>query len=115
MCSSTQPVAQNEEGPSPQLFRDVVRKQWTQPGPYPNPKGNDRRFYNVATDFAEELQLPTVDRPITALTSSNLVSQDTADTLKSEREQNFPFTGLIRQRPGQSGQPRPPRFSVEPP
>lgn len=84
MCSSTQPVAQNEEVPSPQLFRDMVRKQWAQPGEYPNPNGNVGRFYNVATDFAEKLQLPTVDRPAAALTSSNLVSQDTADTLKSE-------------------------------
>lgn len=56
----------------------------SQPGTYPNPNGNDKKIYNIASDFAEKLQLPLVDGPIAALNSANLVSQDTADNLRPE-------------------------------
>uniref|UniRef100_A0A2D4HWM5 Uncharacterized protein n=1 Tax=Micrurus lemniscatus lemniscatus TaxID=129467 RepID=A0A2D4HWM5_MICLE len=62
----------------------MVQRQWVQPGTYPNPSESDKRYYNVVTDLTEVLQLPMVDGPLTALTSSTFLSQDTVDTLKTE-------------------------------
>ncbi|XP_058052191.1 uncharacterized protein LOC131204695 [Ahaetulla prasina] len=65
----SEPVAEKEEIPSPKLFQDVVQRQWAQPGVLPPPSGTDKRFYNMAPDFLEILQSPTIDDPVAALTS----------------------------------------------
>lgn len=98
-----QPTAK-QEIPTPKLFLDVVQKQWTHPGSYPTPSGNDQRFYNVGPDLAEVLQLPMVDGPVaTFASSSSILSGDIADSLKVE-DKKAELVKCIKQQPEQSRQ-----------
>ncbi|XP_070806291.1 uncharacterized protein [Pituophis catenifer annectens] len=75
-------TAEIEEIPSPKLFQDVVQRQWVQLGASPSPSLVDKTFYNMAQDFMETLDPPTVDDPVVALAPSTLLSND--DALKPE-------------------------------
>lgn len=81
----SEPVAEQEDIPTPKLFWDVVQKQQTHPESSPTPSGNDQHFYNMDYDFSEALQLPMVDGPVAALASpSATLSGDIAEGLKAE-------------------------------
>lgn len=53
--------------PTPPLFLDVVKRQWSSPGSAPLPSSNDRRNFQVAKDLDSLLRLPSVDPPVAAL------------------------------------------------
>ncbi|XP_060541090.1 uncharacterized protein LOC132709972 [Pantherophis guttatus] len=74
----------NEEIPTPKLFRDAVYRQWAQPGAYPGPSVNDKRFYNVAPNLAAALEMPTIDEPVAALVSVNIITNDLDEALTPE-------------------------------
>lgn len=65
-----EPSIQAEVVPAPKLFSDVVQRQWSFPSSGPLPNGLDKRFYNMASDFSNLLQVPSVDAPVVALSSS---------------------------------------------
>ncbi|XP_013910711.1 PREDICTED: bystin isoform X2 [Thamnophis sirtalis] len=78
-------LEEKEEIPAPQLFLNVVKKQWAHLGAFPNPGENERRFYNMEQGFSQTLQLPSIDTPLVALaSSSSLVTGDIADNLEEE-------------------------------
>lgn len=106
---------EQEEISTPKLFLDVIQKQWVHPGSYPTPSGNDKRFCSVGSDFAEALQLLTVDGPMATFTSSSSnLSGDIVDTLKAE-EKKAELVIRIKQQPGQSRQLLLPPFLIVPP
>ncbi|XP_070807548.1 uncharacterized protein [Pituophis catenifer annectens] len=74
----------NEEIPTPKLFRDAVYRQWAQPGAYPGPSVNDKRFYNVAPNLAAALEMPTIDEPVAALVSVNIITNGLDEALTPE-------------------------------
>lgn len=80
----SEPTVEAEVIPSPQLFLDVIQRQWGNPGTGPHPTGTERRLYNVAPEMSELLQLPLVDGPVAALTSATPLAIDAMETLKLE-------------------------------
>lgn len=66
-----EPTVQTEIVPAPKLFSDVVRRQWSFPSSGPIPNNLDKRFYNMATDFTNLLQISTIDAPMVVLSSSS--------------------------------------------
>lgn len=78
-----EPKIEQEFIPAPKLFQ--VQNQWVHPGSFPTPCGNDKRFYNMGSNLAQALQLPTVDGPVAALSSpSPYLSGDIAEGLRAE-------------------------------
>lgn len=80
----TEPVTEQEVIASPKLFIDVIQRQWNQPGTVPAPSGMDRRMYTVEQNLEELLKLPTVDAPMANLATTNNLSSDSAEGLKTE-------------------------------
>lgn len=68
------------------MFSEVVKNQWSWPGAFPNPGGNDCQFYNMEQAASQILQVPSIDAPVAALaTSSSLVAGDIADNLEDKK------------------------------
>lgn len=70
--------------PSPCLFVDMVKRQWTAPGLAPNPSSSDKRYFSVEPDMAKVLQMPSVDAPVPALMSSSNIPGKLEDSLRPE-------------------------------
>lgn len=70
--------------PTPPLFLDVVKRQWTSPASAPIPSSSDRTNFQVASDMDTLLQLPSIDAPIAALLSSAAVPGDPAENLRPD-------------------------------
>lgn len=51
----------------PHLFLDVIRKQWISPGAAPTLSAMDKKKFNVASELASLLQVPSTDSSIAAL------------------------------------------------
>ncbi|XP_060547127.1 uncharacterized protein LOC132711664 [Pantherophis guttatus] len=79
-----EPTVRTEVVPAPKLFSDVVQRQWNFPSTGPLPNSLDKRFYNLATDFSNILQVPSVDSPVVALSSSSPVSGPAEEVLRLE-------------------------------
>lgn len=65
----SEPFTETEDIPAPQLFLDMIQRQWESPGTYPNLSSYDRMFYNMTPDLTELLEIPEVDEPVIALAS----------------------------------------------
>ncbi|XP_013918912.1 PREDICTED: uncharacterized protein LOC106546547 [Thamnophis sirtalis] len=79
------PQVEKEEIPTPDLFLEVLKSQWTKLGSFPTPGTNDHRFYNLNASFNQALQVPSVDAPVAALASaSSIVTGDISSCLKAE-------------------------------
>ncbi|XP_034290509.1 uncharacterized protein LOC117675694 [Pantherophis guttatus] len=79
-----EPSIRAEVVPAPKLFSDVVQRQWSSPSSGPVPNGLDKRFYNMASDFANILQVPSVDAPIVALSSASPLTGPSEEFLRPE-------------------------------
>lgn len=67
-------ITEAETVPAPNLFVDVVQRQWASPTSGSMPSSADKRFYNVTNELDQFLQLPIVDAPAMALyTSANML------------------------------------------
>lgn len=75
---------QTEVVPAPKLTSDVVQRQWSFPSSGPVPNGLDKRFYNMVSDFANLLQVPSVDAPVVALSSSSPLTGPSDESLCPE-------------------------------
>lgn len=60
----TEPVKPWEVIPSPKFFKDVIQRQWSQPGSIPAPSGMDRKVYTAEQELEDLLQIPSVDAPL---------------------------------------------------
>lgn len=79
-----EPVVETEEIPGPKLFREVLKKQWSNPASGPNPNQLDRRLYNLAPELANLLQIPLVDPPVAALSSPSHLAGPPEENLRPE-------------------------------
>ncbi|XP_013915016.1 PREDICTED: uncharacterized protein LOC106543505 [Thamnophis sirtalis] len=79
-----QPTVEKEVIPSPRFFMDVVQNQWASPGTATLPNASDKHLYNVASDFAKTLEVPSVDLPVIALSSPNAPSAAPEEALHPE-------------------------------
>lgn len=70
--------------PCPELFKDVIKKQWEAPGVLSAPSGHDKRLYCADPVLEGLLNLPTVDPPVVSLSSSTVLSSDAVEVLKSD-------------------------------
>lgn len=70
--------------PSPKLFFDIVQRQWNNSGAGLPPSRSEKKLYNVASDLAEILQVPMVDKPVATLTSVALLPMDAIDCLRPD-------------------------------
>lgn len=70
--------------PCPQLFSEVIRNPWTQPGSLTTPSSQDKRLHCAVPELEELLALPSVDAPVVSLSSTSVLSTDSMDRLKSE-------------------------------
>lgn len=78
------PEIETELIPGPQLFKDVLKKQWSSPASGPNPNQLDRLFYNLAPELASLLQIPTVNPPVAAPMASANMTGPPEDNLHLE-------------------------------
>ncbi|XP_058017525.1 uncharacterized protein LOC131187272 [Ahaetulla prasina] len=79
-----EPTVPAETIPAPKMFVDVVQRQWSHPSSGSNPNATDKKFYNCAPDLENILQVPTVDAPIVALTTSSHVTGPENEALRPE-------------------------------
>lgn len=79
-----EPTTETEVIPSPQLFINVVQRQWSSPGILINPSSVDKSFYNVTSDLFKILQIPKVDAPVAALHTSPTMPGDPEENLRPE-------------------------------
>lgn len=70
--------------PTPPLFLDVIRKQWISPGAAPTPSTMDKKNFNVASELASLLQVPSVDSPIAALLPNAAIPGDPDEGLRPD-------------------------------
>ncbi|XP_039181469.1 heterogeneous nuclear ribonucleoprotein R isoform X1 [Crotalus tigris] len=82
-----EPVVTQHHVPCPPLFLNAVKKQWTSPGTFPLPGGNDKKLFSVASDLAEVLDVPTVDEPVSPF-SPTTISGDMSEALKTEERRD---------------------------
>lgn len=78
-----EPTTETEVVPAPKLFIDVVQRQWASPGSGPSPSTNDRKYYNMAPELVNTLQVLVINGPVVALASSSVISHDPEDALKA--------------------------------
>ncbi|ETE67620.1 N-acetylgalactosaminyltransferase 7, partial [Ophiophagus hannah] len=83
------PEVRKEVVPSPKLFLKVIKKQLEAPATGPNPLASDYRFFNVGPELTKTLQVPTVDAPVAALTSSSSAPLDPDKVLKAEEKPDY--------------------------
>lgn len=82
----SEPMAETEAIPAPQLFMDMILRQWVSLGAYSNHTLFDRKFYNVTPDLTELLQTPEVDEPVMTLASPSATLTDAEDVLKPQQK-----------------------------
>ncbi|XP_060542672.1 neuronal membrane glycoprotein M6-b isoform X1 [Pantherophis guttatus] len=79
-----EPAVAAETIPAPKLFSDVLQRQWKFPSSGPSPNSLDKKFYNLASEYANLLQIPTVDAPVLALASPSPVLGPPEESLPPE-------------------------------
>ncbi|XP_058015779.1 uncharacterized protein LOC131186316 [Ahaetulla prasina] len=79
-----EPMVVAEAIPAPKMFVDVVQRQWSYPGSGPLPSATDKKFFNCAPDLENILQVPTVDAPVVALTTTSHVTGPENEALRPE-------------------------------
>lgn len=70
--------------PLPQLFSEVIKSPWTQPGYLTAPSSLDKKLYCASQELDDMLALALVDAPVAALSTSSALSADSMDGLKAE-------------------------------
>lgn len=96
-----EPTFEAEEIPGPKMFKDVVTRQWSAPVSGPNPNTVDRHLYNLDFDFSSILQVPAVDPPIVALSTSSVLTGPPEEGLRPEdKAWSILLQMLTRQRLG---------------
>lgn len=70
--------------PCPQLFTEVIRVPWAQPGSLTATSNQDKKLFCAAPKLEALLALPTIDTPVANLLTSSAISTDPLDGLKSE-------------------------------
>lgn len=70
--------------PCPQLFSEVIQNSWSQSGSLTAPSSQDKRLYCAAPELEDLLMLPSVDAPVSRLSSASVISTDSLDGLKAE-------------------------------
>ncbi|XP_058020135.1 uncharacterized protein LOC131188700 isoform X2 [Ahaetulla prasina] len=94
----SEPTVETETVPAPQLFLDMIKKQWEAPAALPNMSSLERRFFNTASDLMELLRVPEVDDPVLALASSSATLVEPEEVLKPEdrklEQEKVPVTDL---------------------
>lgn len=85
-CGSlfSKPKAEAKVVLAPQLFSDVVRRQWAIPGAGANPSSLDRRYFNLPLDLDQALQVPAVDGPIVSLVTSSVMTDVPEEAFQPE-------------------------------
>lgn len=81
--------------PAPKLFTDVIQRQWALPGSSPTLNGLDKCLYQTAPALSNLLQVPAVDAPIVALTSTTRITGSPEEYLRPEdkRAEKTPIKG----------------------
>lgn len=69
-----EPAIETEEVPAPKLFLDVVQRQWAALISSSTPNNLNQRFYSIDMEFANTLQVPTVDSPVVALSAPSVLT-----------------------------------------
>lgn len=77
-------LSEAEVIPSPQIFIDTVQRQWSFPASGPIPSAADRRYFNMESQLAHILQIPSMDPPVAALHSPTIMPGDPEELLKPE-------------------------------
>lgn len=77
-----------ESIPTPPLFLDVIKKQWVAPGAAPTPSATDKKNFNVATELASLLQVPSIDTPVAALLPNASVSGSPNEGLHPDKRRS---------------------------
>lgn len=80
----TVPTPDQDFIPCPELFSEIIKRQWDQPGALSAPSGHDKKLYCADPVLDGLLSLPSVDPPVVSLTSSTVVSNDIVEVLKTE-------------------------------
>ncbi|XP_060537519.1 CCAAT/enhancer-binding protein gamma isoform X1 [Pantherophis guttatus] len=70
--------------PIPGMFLEMIRRQWAAPTSAFRATGQENLLFDVDKDLLNLLQLPKVDSPVAALTSSSILPPDAEDALKGE-------------------------------
>lgn len=86
--------------PTPQLFLDVIKKQWTLPGSASAPTATEHKNFNMAPDVASLLQTPTVGAPVVALLPNADIPGDPDEGLgpdewRSDQVLQWAFQGAV--------------------
>lgn len=80
---SEQPVAADTI-PVPDMFLDTIRRQWASPATATRATGLEGQMFEVDATLLSLLEVPKVDAPVAALTSSSVLPPDADDALKAE-------------------------------
>uniref|UniRef100_A0A2D4HI41 Uncharacterized protein n=2 Tax=Micrurus lemniscatus lemniscatus TaxID=129467 RepID=A0A2D4HI41_MICLE len=75
------------------MFFDLLDRQWASATAPQTPTNLDKRFYNVASEYANSLKTPQVDESVVALASPSHVVTEAEEALKPEDKSNWYHTG----------------------
>lgn len=86
------PTPDHDFIPCPELFSEVIKRQWDQPGALSAPTGHDKKIFCADPVLEGLLTLPMVDPPVVGLTSSTVLSNDVVEVLRQRvGGRRFPF------------------------
>ncbi|XP_060547808.1 uncharacterized protein LOC132711896 [Pantherophis guttatus] len=78
------PAPDHDYIPCPDLFKEVIKRQWESPGVLSAPSGHDKKLYCADPALEALLNLPSVDPPVVSLSSSAVLSSDAVEVLKAD-------------------------------